>query len=249
MAGVEIMINTIKRNSLLTKSDIKVDNSLPSWFIKEFKTFDEIVSKKDFVCHFGTMAHKKEELLFSYIDEKETHLLPNKLSDFLKISKNNPDKRHAWIVFVKPNKQFNDFDYSNKYFWNMLNYLHSQDSMDWPKDWPVDPEDPNWEFIYNQEPIFVSVNGPFYKNRITRNLGNSLIIIFQPRRIFKDISHKTTVGKKAISLIRSKVEKQENLPIHPDLGSYGDLDKREWKQYLITDDEIGANNLKCPFRF
>lgn len=234
---------------LITKKQVYSSSEIPIWFQEEYKKFDEIVSDNAFVCHFGTMAHRKEELCFSYIEGDDFETLPETLKEFLQLSISNPEKRYAWVLFVKPNSKFKDFKYCNEYFWDMLNYLHKHDDDEWPNEWPTNPDDPKWEFVFNKEPIFVSVNGPLYKKRITRNLGDSLVVIFQPRRIFKDISHETTAGKKAINLIRKKVELKEKLPIHPDLGGYGDPQKREWKQYLITDDEIGSVNLKCPFKY
>lgn len=71
-------------------------------------------------------------------------------------------------------------------------------------------------------------------------MGKSLILIFQPRKIFADIT------PRAIELIRSKVELIENMPIHPDLGKYGENNNREWKQYIITDNNTSRTG-KCPF--
>lgn len=243
------MNTSLKSKSLITKDQITSKLEIPTWFQKQYNIFDNIVSDNKFVCHFGTMAHKQEELYFSYIEGDNFATLPDTLSDFLELSIKNPNKRYAWVLFVKPDNKFKDFKYCNEYFWGLLNYLHRHDNEEWPEEWPSNPDNPEWEFVYNQEPIFVSVNGPLYQKRVTRNLGDSLVIIFQPRRIFKDISHNTTTGKKAINLIRSKVESVEKIPIHPDLGGYGDPQKREWKQYLITDDEIGADNLECPFKY
>ena len=50
---------------------------------------------------------------------------------------------------------------------------------------------------------------------------------------------------RAIDAIRRKVEAIEGMPIHPDLGAYDDEEKREWKQYMITDDNQPAIG-KCP---
>ncbi|MGF9964964.1 YqcI/YcgG family protein [Bacillus rhizoplanae] len=46
-----------------------------------------------------------------------------------------------------------------------------------------------------------------------------------------------------MELIKSKVE---GMPIYPDLGGYDAPDKREWKQYVITDDNESIKG-KCPF--
>ena len=233
---------------LMTKKYIsEKNNALPDWFKKEYAHFDKIVSDANFPCHFGTVAHQNGNLLFTYVENHDFSLLPNKLTKFLKISIDNPENKHVLVVFIEPEETEKTFEYYHEYFWNILDFLHKSDEMEWPKEWPRNPDDPKWEFIYNKEPIFVSANGPFYKKRVTRNLGNSLILIFQPRRIFHDIAHDSPAGKKAIHIIRKKVEEIEQMPIHPDLGGYGDINKREWKQYLITDDNE-STTLECPFK-
>lgn len=172
--------------------------------------------------------------------------MPNILKEFLDFSRRNKVNKHALVVFVEPEQPEQTFKYYDNYFWNILNYLHSQDKKEWSKEVAKDPNDPHWEFSFDGDPIFISVNMPAYKKRVTRNLGKSLILIFQPRWIFADIAHDSVVGSKVINVIRSRVEEIENMPIHPDLGGYGE--KLEWKQYVLTDNNEERKG-KCPFHF
>ncbi len=226
--------------SMLTKSDLKYGNNIPEWLKDEYSYWEKVVSDKNFPCHFGTIAEKKGDLRYFYIENHDLSPLPNVLREFLKLSRENEHNKHALVVFVQPEIPEQSFDYYENYFWNILKYLHENDEKEWNANIPTDPDDPLWEFCFDGEPIFVSANMPAYKHRITRNMGKSLILIFQPRRIFADIT------PKAIDLIRSKVESIENLPIHPDLGRYGDESNREWKQYIITDDNNPRKGV-CPF--
>ena len=234
-------------SKLLTKSDFENEDQLPNWLIKVFNQWTSIVSDSQFPCHFGVKAERDGHLRYTYCENHNLSALPQTLIDFLLISKANPAIRHALVLFVQPEQKPLDYHYYNTYFWNILTYLHHHDPAEWPEDIPLDPHDSQWEFVFYGEPIFVSGNAPFYKNRITRNLGDSLILIFQPRRIFADLSSTTPHGKKAGELIRRKVERIENMPFHPDLGGYEDPAKREWKQYLITDD-INPIRGACPIR-
>ena len=234
-------------NRLLIRSDFEKDTYLPNWLLKAYRQWSSIVSDNQFPCHFGVKAEREGHLRYTYCENHDFSTIPYTLTEFLKLSKENPSIRHALVLFVQPEHQTLDFHYYNTYMWNILSYLHGHDDIDWPEDIPLDPHDSNWEFVFNGEPIFVSGNAPFYKNRTTRNLGDCLILIFQPRRIFSDLSVATPHGKKAVEAIRKKVENIENIPYHPDLGSYEDTTKREWKQYLITDDMNSATG-ECPFR-
>ncbi len=233
--------------TLLTKSDFTQENHLPHWLNKAYHDWTSTVSDNQFPCHFGIKAERDGHLRYTYCENHNFTELPQTLSEFLKLSKENPSIRHALVLFVQPESHNLNYEYYNAYFWNILSYLHKRDVKDWPSDIPIDPHHPEWEFVYNEEPIFVSGNAPFYQNRLTRNLGDCLVMIFQPRRIFSDLSFTTPHGRKAIEVIKRKVEKIENMPYHPDLGGYEDPTKREWKQYLITDD---SNSIKgsCPMR-
>lgn len=231
---------------LLTKADIeKTDQILPAWLQGEYACWKEVVSDKGFPCPFGTVAERKGLLRYFYVENDDFNFLPDALREFLKVSRSSKD-RHAFIVFFRPEIPEKPFAYYENYFWDVLQFLHEHDQREWCKDIPMDPDDVKWEFCFDGEPIFVSANMPGYKHRVTRHIGNSLILIFQPRRIFNGISYQTKQGKKAIELIRSRVEAIESLPFHPDLGAYGDENYREWKQYVITDDGEPRSG-RCPF--
>lgn len=232
---------------LLIQSDFEKNLHLPSWLVKAYQHWTSAVNNNHFPCHFGVKAERDGHLRYTYCENNDFSALPQTLIAFLELSKANPSIRHALVLFVQPELQIRDFNYYNVYFWDVLSYLHEQDLRDWPNEIPIDPHDSNWEFVFHGEPVFVSGNAPFYQNRFTRNLGDCLIMIFQPRRIFADLSYTTSYGKKAIESIRRKVEKIEGMPFHPDLGGYEDQTKREWKQYLITDDNYPIEG-KCPMR-
>ena len=234
-------------STILTKTIIEEDNqSIPEWFKKEYAHWKEVVSDREFPCPFGTVAEINGHLRYFYVENDNFHSLPHVLREFLDLSRRTRT-RHAFVIFIKPEIPEKPFAYYESYFWDIINYLHVNDEMEWCEDISIHPDDANWEFCFDGEPIFVSANMPGYKHRITRNIGNSLILIFQPRRIFNDISYKTNRGKNAINLIRSRVESIEKLPFHPDLGEYGNEDYREWKQYIITDG-IEPRSGQCPFR-
>jgi len=230
---------------LLSKTDLEKDIHIPRWLSIQYKTWNKIVEDFNFPCYFGVAAQKSGHLFFSYIENDDFTHLPSTLISFLEVTEKTPSERNALVLFVQPEKVERETAYYHDYFWKILNFLHEHDKYDWPEDFPLDPDDPKWEFIFHKTPIFISANGPFYKNRITRNLGDCLILIFQPRRIFADLSS-TPKGKKATQIIRANVEKIEGMPTHPDLGSYGDPNNREWKQYVITDDNNTTKG-SCPF--
>jgi FPC/CPF motif-containing protein YcgG len=38
----------------------------------------------------------------------------------------------------------------------------------------------------------------------------------------------------------------DGMSVHPDIGFYGDIDNREWKQYALPDDNTSETGV-CPF--
>ena len=227
------------------REDIENGSRIPEWGKKAYEHWHAIVANPHFPCHFGVQAERAGHLRYCFAEEHEYAHIPEALIQFLATSNSYPAIRHALVLFVKPGDSWKDYsDYHNQ-FWEVLAYLHKHDPAPWPEEIPLDPDDPLWEFSFGGEPIFVSGNAPIYEKHITRNVGPCLVLIFQPRRIFRDISQETAHGKRVINAIRHKVEEIEQLPIHPDLGAYGDKEKREWKQYMITDDNEPVIR-KCP---
>ena len=236
-----------KRQSLLlTQKDISGNQQNPDWFHKEYATFRQIVTKKDFPCYFGQKAENKAELRYSYITHQDWSTLPDTLSDFLSLFDGTHETRHGLFVFIEPEKEEKSLEYYRDYFWDILQYLHSQDPSSWPKEQPTDPEHHLWDFHFQNEPIFVFGNAPAYKQRKTRDLGNSLVLGFQPRRIFKGLEGTEPGGVMSREKVRERVEAWDNLPKHPDISHYGDPDHNEWKQFFIGDDAEPIKG-KCPF--
>jgi len=235
-----------KQSRLLTQKDINHTELHPDWFNKEYATFQEIVTRKDFPCYFGQKAENKGELRYSYISQQDWSTLPGTLSDFLDLFDAPKLTRHGLFVFIEPEKEAKSIEYYRDYFWDILQYLHQQDPLSWPSDQPKDPEHYLWDFHFKQEPIFVFGNAPAYKQRKTRDLGNSLVLGFQPRKIFEGLEGTEPGGAMSREKVRERVEVWDNLPKHPDISHYGDPTHNEWKQFFIGDD-VEPIEGKCPF--
>ncbi|MCE7790947.1 YqcI/YcgG family protein [Salipaludibacillus sp. CUR1] len=235
-----------KQSLLLTQNDIHTPDIHPDWFKKEYSTFSQIVTKKDFPCYFGQKAENKGELRYSYISHNDWSTLPDTLSDFLTLFNKPKLTRHGLFVFVEPEKEEKSIEYYRAYFWEILQYLHHKDPSSWPDDQPADPEHYLWDYHFQQEPIFVFGNAPAYKQRKTRDLGNSLILGFQPRRIFEGLEGTEPGGAMSREKVRKRVEEWDKLPTHPDISHYGDPEHNEWKQFFIGDDAEPIEG-KCPF--
>ncbi|GGD09226.1 YqcI/YcgG family protein [Pontibacillus salipaludis] len=231
---------------LLHKEDFETSNHLPSWLKEEYKTFSEIVTEPTFPCFFGMKAQNKGELRYSYISHDDWSHLPEAVESFLSLFQEPNAPRHGLFIFVEPESKEQSVEYYREYFWNILQYLHDHDRFSWPKGAPRDPEHYLWDFHFGGEPIFTFGNAPAYKQRKTRNLGNSLILGFQPRVIFQGLEGTEKGGIMSREKVRARVEKWDQLPTHPDISHFGDPTHNEWKQSFIGDD-IKPIEGKCPF--
>ncbi|MGJ9459434.1 YqcI/YcgG family protein [Oceanobacillus sp. CF4.6] len=233
---------------LLTKDDMESNtDNLPDWLKEEYKTFESIVTDKTFPCYFGMSGQKRGELRYGYISHNDWSQLPMMLEEFNRLFDNQKKMiRHGFFLFVEPEKEEKPLEYYREYFWNVLQYLHDFDQHEWPSDYPKDPDHYLWNFCFAKEPYFAFGNAPAYKQRKTRDLGNSLIIGFQPRKIFEGLKGTEQSGVMSRERVRERVEKWDGLPKHPNISHYGDKKHREWKQFFIGDD-IKPIEGKCPF--
>ncbi len=239
-------MQTKKKSLLLTKEDMVNDQIVPDWVLKEYQTFHSTVTDPTFPCYFGMSAENKGELRYSYITHDNWSQLPDTINSFIDLFKAPKLVRHGLFLFVEPEEAEKSISYYRDYFWRILQFLHKHDQREWPKDIPYDPDHHLWAFSFANEPFFVFGNAPAYKQRKTRNLGNSLILGFQPRRIFEGLEGTSKGGAMSREKVRERVEKWDQLPKHPNISHYGDPEHREWKQYFIGDDAKPMTG-KCPF--
>lgn len=235
-----------KNSALLTKDDFKVRTDLPEWLLAEYKTFHEIVTDKTFPCYFGMNGELKGELRYAYITQDDWSNLPAAVESFLTMFNDPKHKRHGLFVFVEPFEKEVALDAYRKQFWDILQFLHDEDDSEWPVDAPRDPDHYLWDFTFKGEPIFVFGNTPAYKQRKTRDLGNAMVLGFQPHRIFEGLKGTEKGGVMSREKVRQRVEAWDHLPTHPDISHFGDPDHNEWKQFFIGDDSEPIKG-KCPF--
>ncbi|WP_240376873.1 YqcI/YcgG family protein [Bacillus piscicola] len=235
------------KSNLLKKEDMRDPRVVPDWVVKEYSTFHDVVTNETFPCFFGMAAEKKGELRYSYISHEDWSHLPHTLEDFNSLfGEDQPLIRHGFFLFVEPEEEEKSIPYYRQYFWNILQYLHDHDTKPWAEGYPRDPDHHLWAFSFAGEPFFAFGNAPAYKQRKTRDLGNSLVIGFQPRRIFEGLEGTSKGGAMSREKVRERVEKWDKIPKHPNISHYGDTEHREWKQYFIGDDTEPIEG-KCPF--
>lgn len=248
-------MNVSTRSSLLLQQKDLLENQghLPPWFVEAYKQFHAIVidKEKQFPCYFAIDGERIRLNWYTYVDRRSPKASLSQLSEtlgrFLDVSAQVSRKRVSLLAFFGPPQQeeVSLMQYRDQ-FWHVLASLRKHDPQPWPRTVPVDPRDPKWEFCFSGEPLFVFGNCPAYKLRRSRNVGDCLVIVFQPKRVFHGIGGETPAGRAAKARIRNRLQAYDLIPPHSDLGSYDHSSTSKWRQYFLPDDATAISD-ECPF--
>jgi uncharacterized protein len=63
---------------------------------------------------------------------------------------------------------------------------------------------------------------------------------------FIDPATSEPIAREVRQRIHKRVLTYDGMPVHPDIGFYGQTANREWKQYALPDDNSPERGL-CPF--
>ncbi|GAA3738528.1 YqcI/YcgG family protein [Streptomyces tremellae] len=225
--------------------------ALPAWGAEYAQDLlGTLVAPADpFPCTFAVSAAKRNTLRFGFIDglddEAAWKQLPGILSAYLDQYK-EISRDTSLVVFFRDEAPARGLTAYNERFWSILQYLHDEDEKPWPEGLPTDPEHHMWEFSFDGTEIFVVCNTPSHAERRSRH-SPVFVITFQPRWVFEGLEPDSARGSAARRVIRTRLRRFDNVDPAPELGSYGDPENREWRQYFLPD-----NNDKpltgCPFR-
>ena len=216
----------------------------PKWFAASLRTLRDNVQQREYPCHLGRQAFQRGQLLTTYATMDDLHPLAHALAFFLDNTPRSRGGRHLLCAFIQSAVGSTHLDHDRR-FWRVLQYLHDQDPKPWPAAFPTSPHDPAWEFCFNGEALFVFGAAPTHVLRPSRNLGEHLTMLFQPRSVFLDMAGGTPAGIVARSRIRDRLHAWDLAAPHPSMGDYGDPSNFEWRQYFVPDDDSDLHPV-CP---
>lgn len=217
--------------------------------LADFGSYLEEPSK--FPCNFARAAYRTHSLHFIFAgsdtDPLELARVRQGLREYLETVSSLTgieESMNALAILFKPDATEQSLASYHQTAWQVMQDWIDNDPQAWPQDIPTDPEAPFWSLCFAGVPIFVNVSAPAHHRRKSRNLGQSLALITQPRAGFDLVGGPTPEGDRARQRIRAQVELYDGEPSPDVLGTYhrGDL---EWKQYVLT--ETNAEHLsRCP---
>jgi uncharacterized protein len=221
----------------------------PTWAAAAVERFcrDMGNTSPPFPCTFGIDAYERNTLRFVFVHEpfadEGLDELARSLSAYLAIS-STLGKVTSFLAFLNTAGRLEGLADHQRMFWHVLQHLHDVDRRPWPGAYPMDPADPNWEFCFEGEAMFVVCATPAHVARRSRQAG-CMVVTFQPRFVFRGLEHDTPAGNAARAIIRRRVVSYDDIPIYPFLAGYGQLDAREWRQYFLPDDNDHILD-RCP---
>ncbi|NYH15876.1 non-ribosomal peptide synthetase [Paraburkholderia bryophila] len=219
--------------------------TLPAWLDASYETLRTHVMDPAYPCFFGTIAERRGEMFYSFVNGKDIADLPATMQTFAELASRPEYRKNNIAVFFEPDAEPLSHDTYHELFWNALQTLHNVDP-DPDADNQPPPSHEDWEFSFAGVQMFVVCACPSFNTRHSRNLGPGMVLLFQPRSVFVDTITNKVIGREARIQVRKRLETWDDVTAHPDLGFYGDPGNLEWKQYFLTDENIPASD-QCPF--
>lgn len=234
---------------------------LTAWQAAAYSEFRAKVLDEAFPCTFGTVAQRRGEVLYAFIDAAATAHAADEAARIRSalvayLERLRPlDAVQAsllpLVVLVAPPSGVQTVEDYFARGWALLRWLHAHDPSPWPAEIPRDPEDPRWTFCFGGRSLFVTFKTPLHKHRRSRQMNGAWAVLFQSRDGFDALAGDTAHGRRARARIRAKLAAYDDLPPSHALDHYGAPGNREWRQYFAPDGDSATDPApfasRCPF--
>ena len=214
-----------------------------SWELDAYEQYRAKLRAPDYPCFFGQSAEARGEMLYTFVAEGRLNELLTNMRKFVSLIKTAAHERSSLVAFFEPGPSLADHRSFVARFWQVLRFLHEHDQA---PSLERTPDEPLWEFSFQRCEMFVVGASPTYRGRRSRNLGPGMVLIFQPRSLFIDPMTSEPIAAPVRHRIHKRMLAYDGMPVHPDIGFYGDVINREWKQYALPDDNEPISG-SCPF--
>jgi len=227
---------------------------LTGWEQAAYREFHAKVADVAFPCTFGSIALRKGDVLFGFLETPDEAVILDGLvallTEYAGFIRQQPIVKASMmplaVLILPPTGLGSVEDYfSNS--WRLLQAVHERDRAPWPDRIPMDPDDPRWSFCFGGVPFFINFKTPFHSRRRSRRAGHSYLWLVQARDGFDTVAGDSPQGRNARRIIREKLAAYDVIPIYSELAHYGSAANREWKQYFVPETESPISEV-CPFR-
>lgn len=213
------------------------------WKLLAYEQYRGKLRSPDYPCFFGQGGEACGEMLYTFVADGRFEELETNMRRFVSLIGTPGYERSSLVAFFEPNPSIADHVSFSARFWHILQFLHENDTY---PDKDKTPDHPLWEFSFEGCEMFVVGASPTYRLRRSRNLGPGIVLVFQPRSLFIDPATSRPIAASVRHRIHERMLAYDGMPVHPDIGFYGDSINREWKQYALPDDNAPETGT-CPF--
>jgi len=214
-----------------------------SWKRKAYELYKAKLCASDYPCFFGQTGELRGEMMYTFISQGALAEMAVSMRQFVRLLVTPEYARCSMVAFFEPEEGLTEHATFVERFWQILQFLHEHDSQ------PATartPDHPLWEFSFEGCEMFAVGTSPTYRQRRSRNLGPGIVIIFQPRILFIDPATLEPIAAEVRHRIHKRMLAYDEMPVHPDIGFYGQPMNHEWKQYALPDDNSPERGV-CPF--
>lgn len=214
------------------------------WKLRAYESYRTRLCASNYPCFFGQTGEVRGEMIYTFVANNSLGEIVTNMRQFVGLIGTAEHKRCSLVAFCEPESGLTDHPTFVHRFWRVLQFLHERDSGPLAE---RTPDHPLWEFTFEGCEMFVVGISPTNRRRRSRNLGAGMVFIFQPRALFIDPATSKPIAHEVRQRIHKRMRAYDDMPVHPDIGFYGQATNHEWKQYALPDDNLPDQGL-CPFR-
>ncbi len=213
------------------------------WKLTAYEQYREKLLASNYPCFFGQTGELRGEMIYTFVAMNSLDDAVTNMRQFVSLRGRVEYERCSLVAFFEPDQSLTHHPAFVDRFWRILQFLHEHDRH------PAiekSPDHPLWEFSFEGHQMFVVGASPTFRQRRSRNLGRGIVLIFQPRNLFIDPETSEPIAPEVRHRIHKRMLAYDSMPVHPDIGFYGQAGNREWKQYALPDDNSPEQGC-CPF--
>lgn len=222
--------------------------SLAAWRHEAAAEMTAKLSDSKYPCHFARQALKRDQLRIGFVrqaDSKSAAALLHAYIADIGEKCGTEASREAVIIIEEASPVADHKTYFDR-FWTYLSEIHEQDPRGWPSSHTIDPNSPDWMYIFEDQPFFVFGLSPSHDINSSRHLAKNFALVFVPQSAFSGIERGTPEGTRVRKAISQRVIAYEGASPHPSLDQTDPM-VPAWKAYFLAQGGWEPPET-CPFR-